>query len=212
MGAWEWQSLLCAAAAAYSSFLLWGEWRSRASVAKGMLLVSLCAVFLGYAVRVAASVAEVPAASAWYTVVQYAWVVGACFLLSALANLLREDKPPYARYPVAFTLLPLVLIPFYPLISETLLIQNWVLGLYQAGALLISLFLFGLIAYRDPSWRSLFTLWPLFAVAWVLHWLAGETPLVTWLVPILVSAGMILSANALRKTGAVMQTEFIQPS
>ncbi len=211
MSAWEWHSLLAAASAAYSWVLLWREWRSRRSVAKGLLLVCLAAIFAGYAARAAASVAQLPEAAGWYSAVQYAWVVGACFLLAALANLLRDDKPSFARYPVAFTLLPLVLIPFYPLISDTLLIQDWVLGLYQAGALLISLFLFGLIAYRDPSWRLLFTLWPLFAVAWTLHWLAGEGSVVTWLVPVLVSAGMILSVNALRKTGTVQQPELIQP-
>ncbi|MDG5766495.1 hypothetical protein QA596_03370 [Balneolales bacterium ANBcel1] len=69
-------------------------------------------------------------------------VFAVSFLLSAAAALVRDFKPVMTRFPRSFTLLPLLLILFYPLVVEMPVLKNWIISLYQAGALIIGLLIY----------------------------------------------------------------------
>ena len=98
------------------------------------------------------------------------WMCVAAMVLSSLANFMREDKPPFARYPYFFTMLPFVVLPVFPFISDTVVIKNWVLALYQFGALVMAMLLFSLMATKDKSLRFLLPAVLLFAFSWLVKW------------------------------------------
>lgn len=58
-------------------------------------------------------------------------------LLCALAMLIRDIKPPFARFPIAFVNIPLILILAFPLALNTPIIIEWVQNILQIGALVI---------------------------------------------------------------------------
>ncbi len=123
------------------------------------------------------------------------WLMVATLLLVSLANFLREDKPPFARYPFFFTLLPLIVLPVYPYISETVVIKNWVLALYQFGALAISGLLFSLMSTKEKAYRFVVASVVLFAFAWLSKWIIVFQDSGRWVYTVCVILGMILASK-----------------
>jgi len=194
MPTWEWYSLV-ACISALVGIAIHIRYRLFTTKAALFLLVALICTAFGYGASLLVSlVSTLPQIVT--LIIDYAWIVATSFTLTALANILRNDKPGFARYPFLFTLLPLLIIPVFALISDTILIKNWVLGLFQAGALLISVLLFGLMAMREKTFRSILLTWPFFAASWTLKWILPDLSSTYWLVPILLSAGIILASKA----------------
>lgn len=125
------------------------------------------------------------------------WLTVAALLLVSLANFLRDDKPPFARYPFVFTLLPLIVLPVYPFIADTVVIKAWILGLYQFGALTIALLLFSLIASKDKSARLFVLAVFCFCLAWLVRWVADMPSAGRWVYTSFVITGMILATKTL---------------
>lgn len=123
------------------------------------------------------------------------WLTVAALLLVSLANFLRDDKPPFARYPFVFTLLPLIVLPVYPFIADTVVIKAWILGLYQFGALSIALLLFSLMASKDKSVRLLVLAVLSFGLAWIVRWVVDMPQAGRWVYTMMVVTGMILATK-----------------
>lgn len=123
------------------------------------------------------------------------WLTVAALLLVSLANFLRDDKPPFARYPFVFTLLPLIVLPVYPFIADTVVIKAWILGLYQFGALSIALLLFSLMASKDKSVRLLVLAVLSFGLAWIVRWVVEMPQAGRWVYTMMVVTGMILATK-----------------
>lgn len=121
------------------------------------------------------------------------WLLVAALLLVSLANFLRDDKPPFARYPFFFTLLPLIVLPVYPFISDTIVIKNWVLALYQLGALIIAGLLFSLMSANDKSNRLVVVSVVLFILSWLFKWIVDLQQAGPWVYTICLILGMILT-------------------
>jgi hypothetical protein len=75
---------------------------------------------------------------------------------SALAVMVREVKPPFARFPSVFVGLPLLLIIAFPLASNIPVILNWVELIFQIGAILILGLLLIVIGKIQPEYYKLF--------------------------------------------------------
>lgn len=123
------------------------------------------------------------------------WLTVAALLLVSLANFLRDDKPPFARYPFVFTLLPLIVLPVYPFIADTVVIKAWILGLYQFGALSIAFLLFSLMASKDKSVRLLVLAVLSFGLAWIVRWVVEMPQAGRWVYTMMVVTGMILATK-----------------
>lgn len=123
------------------------------------------------------------------------WLTVAALLLVSLANFLRDDKPPFARYPFVFTLLPLIVLPVYPFIADTVVIKAWILGLYQFGALSIALLLFSLMASKNKSVRLLVLAVLSFGLAWIVRWVVDMPQAGRWVYTMMVVTGMILATK-----------------
>jgi|GEM_PF-2707557 hypothetical protein len=75
---------------------------------------------------------------------------------SALAVLVREVKPPFARFPYVFVGLPLLLLLAFPLASNIPVILNWIELIFQIGAILILALLLVVIGKIQKEYYKLF--------------------------------------------------------
>jgi hypothetical protein len=130
------------------------------------------------------------------SITDFGWLSVAALLLVSLANFLREDKPPFARYPFFFTLLPLIVLPVFPFIADTVVIKNWVLALYQFGALMIAALLFTLMSLRDRSVLLVILAIAMFAIAWLTKWIIAFQDSGSWIYTASVIVGMILATKS----------------
>ncbi|MDI6400755.1 hypothetical protein QLX67_02020 [Balneolaceae bacterium ANBcel3] len=83
-------------------------------------------------------------------------VFAVSFALSAMAALIREFKPELTRYPRVFTLFPLLLIPVYPMVIETVVLKEYVIFIYKLSAVGIGLLMYGYKSYKDSSYGFVF--------------------------------------------------------
>ena len=101
---------------------------------------------------------------------EWAGVVAISFTLVGLAILIRNAKPEFARFPLLFTTLPLLLIVFYPLAVDTIVLKYWLLGIYQGGAIVISFLMYSVITMHDNKFLLILASVCLYAVCFVTYW------------------------------------------
>lgn len=85
--------------------------------------------------------------------------------MSGLIFLIRDAKPEITRFPVLFCWTPLLLIPFYAMVVNTIFLKEILLGIYEGGSILVALLMYGLFLARDRKY--------LIAVSGLLILLAG---------------------------------------
>jgi hypothetical protein len=189
----DWQSLLASIASVAIAVLL-----SRNGFFKGastsFALIAVWVTAAGYIFDFMTAFAGLQSPIT-LNISDFAWLLVAALLLVSLANFLREDKPPFARYPFFFTLLPLIVLPVYPFIADTVVIKNWVLALYQFGALVIAGLLFSLMSAKDKSNRVIVLSVALFTLAWLAKWIVDFQSADRWIYTICIILGMILATK-----------------
>lgn len=75
--------------------------------------------------------------------------------LSALAVVVRESKPIVSRFPAALAFLPFLLVPAHAVVRETFVLKDMLYGIYEIGAIIIALLIYGLKSTSDPRYRRL---------------------------------------------------------
>lgn len=101
------------------------------------------------------------------------------FFYSGLAIMLRDTKPEFARFPIAFVSLPLFLIFLFPLANTTPIILEWVQLIFQAGAVLILSMVVTVLGQHNRIfyrllWSSLF-----FTISVLLYYLKSIPELIS---------------------------------
>jgi hypothetical protein len=190
----DWQSLIATIASFAVVIVLFRQGYYRSSATAFALAATLTAG-LAYATDFIVDVAAIQSTLV-LSLIDLMWLIVAALLLVSLANFLREDKPPFARYPFFFTLLPLIVLPVYPFIADTVVIKNWVLALYQFGALAIAGLLFSLMSTKDKSYWIIVLSVALFAFAWLTKWIVDFQGSDRWVYTICVILGMILASKS----------------
>lgn len=66
------------------------------------------------------------------------------FVLCALFVVIRNSKPIFARFPLYMTAMPLLGALFYPLINDATVVKDLLMMLYQGGAILVGILIFGI--------------------------------------------------------------------
>jgi len=110
----------------------------------------------------------------------FAWaeIVAVALVLCYLALLIRDSKPVFARFPFAFTALPLLIIITFPLVQNTIVLKDWVIGLYEGGALLIGLLVFGVKTSKDERFTLLTAGLLIFLGCFLAVWLVPKTAVI----------------------------------
>ena len=193
---WEWYSVVVAISSVISLSMLRERLLSQGRAGKALIMVLGIAI-VGYSISIIGSLFptlfEITA-----IVTDLCWITQASFILTSLANFLREDKPTYARYPVIFTYLPMIILPVYPFILETVVIKEWVLALYQFGSICISGLLLGLLVSREFKYVIVFIPWGIFTVVWLLTWIIEPLWLTETIRAIVIAVGIIFFSKTFR--------------
>lgn len=188
----DWQSLLAAIASIAATVMLMRSGYLSTPSTAFALLATLLAGFC-YTFDFAVNLVSLQSTFT-QNLSDFVWLIVAAVLLVSLANFLRDDKPPFAQYPFFFTLLPLIVLPVYPFIADTIVIKNWVLALYQLGALIMAGLLFSLMSTKDKSYRLIVISVSLFTFAWLAKWMIDFQASGRWAYTISIILGMILAS------------------
>jgi len=118
-------------------------------------------------------------------------ITATTFILILLANLIRQMKPVYTRYPVQFSYTPLVILITYPFVLEVESIRILLNLILQGGIIAISVLLYGSI-YRkfDNHFFYLIGILSL-TLSYMIFWFIEDVSAWIWQVPI--AAGLLLT-------------------
>lgn len=125
---------------------------------------------------------------------EWGHVVSLAFILSSLAIFIRESKPVFAQFPLPYTALPLLIVISYVLVQDTYAIKEWLLFIYQGGAILVALLMYSVYTYRDNEYAYIMSGILLFGICYALFWylpvIHESNP---WIWQVLVGISIILT-------------------
>lgn len=114
-------------------------------------------------------------------IVEWGHIIALAFVLSALAVFIRQSKPVFAQFPLVYTALPLLIILSYFLVQNTYALKDWLLSIYQAGAIFVALLMYSVYTYKEIRYMYILFGVMLFLITYLLFWyvpgVQGTTPL-----------------------------------
>lgn len=115
-------------------------------------------------------------------VVEWGHIISLAFILSALAVFIRQSKPVFAQFPLIYAALPLFIVFSYALVSNTYALKDWLLSIYQAGAILVALLMYSVYTYREQRYVYILSGTILFLLTFILFWyVPGVSEYYDWL-------------------------------
>lgn len=126
-------------------------------------------------------------------ILEWTKIISVSFALVVTAILIREMKPTYARYPVLFSYVPLLIIAVYPFISDAAILKNVLNQMLQGGAIIVAVLLY-FSMYKILSRHYLYILGILlFACSFGFYWYSGDySSMYTWAWQLPLSIGIIV--------------------
>lgn len=121
-------------------------------------------------------------------------LVSVTFYISGLLVLIRESKPLFARFPLYLTALPFVSFIFFPMIIDSIIIKDLVNGIYQGGALIVTILVFTVNKANAAGRRYYILGLSLVSLAFILYWFVFNRDMVEniWISELLLSTGILL--------------------
>lgn len=101
-------------------------------------------------------------------------VIGISFFLVALGIENWLDRPQMLRFPYIFTQMPLLLILSFFFVFETAYLNEIILGIYEGGALLVAVLLFGFFMSRDGKYLIPVAGVSTLLLAVIVYWFPGD--------------------------------------
>ncbi len=132
--------------------------------------------------------------------------------LCALFVKARNSKPIFARFPIQLTFLPYLVLFFFPLAIDTLVVKNLLQIIYQGGGIIVAFLLFSINQYLYKNRELLLLSCVLFLSSYILFWIvpANSSAIDLILISnILFSAGIICISLGLRKLSEIKSPDLI---
>lgn len=124
-------------------------------------------------------------------------ITGITFVMLVLASVIRHFKPLYTRYPLSFSFTPVVILIFYPFITDADVLKNLLNQLLQGGAILISFLLYLTLGNKLRSHFIFLAGILLFILAYGLYWFGNDlTSLNPWAWQLFMAAGVITMSQS----------------
>lgn len=115
-------------------------------------------------------------------VVEWGHIITLAFVLSALAVFIRQSKPVFAQFPLVYAALPLFIVLSYVLVANTYALKDWLLSIYQGGAILVALLMYSVYTYREQRYMYILGGIILFLITFVIYWyVPGVSENTEWL-------------------------------
>jgi hypothetical protein len=127
-------------------------------------------------------------------IVEWGHIVFLALVLSSLAVFIRESKPVFAQFPMLYTALPLLIVFSYILVYDTYALKNWLIAIYQGGAILVSLLMYSVYTYHRKSYAMVLAGVGLFVISYLLFWyVPGFNEAYHWVWKLLVGSAMLVT-------------------
>lgn len=127
-------------------------------------------------------------------IVEWGHIVCLALILSSLAVFIRESKPVFAQFPMLYTALPLLIVFSYILVYDTYALKNWLIAIYQGGAILVSLLMYSVYTYHRKSYAMVLAGVGLFVISYLLFWyVPGFNEAYHWVWKLLVGSAMLVT-------------------
>ena len=133
-------------------------------------------------------------------IVEWGHLICLAFILSSLAVFIRESKPVFARFPLVYTALPLFIVISYFFVLDSMILRRWLFYIYQGGALLVALLMYGVYAYRSNKYFYILGGIVLIFICYLLYWnVPALQTSVPWVWKLLLSAGILTTVFGYQK-------------
>lgn len=116
-------------------------------------------------------------------------------ILSSLLLYVRESKPEFSRFPLFYVAFPLVIVISYLLVYDTVLLKNWLLGIYQGGAAVVAVLMYGIYFYRESMYQTPFIGALLFLITYLMYMILPLSYNYIWQISLFVSIITIFSGH-----------------
>lgn len=128
-------------------------------------------------------------------------LIAITFTLSALFIKTRNSKPVFARFPLYLTMLPFLVLVFYPLVVNAQIVKELLQTTYQGGAILVGILVISINHYLYKGRSVLLLACFLFLSAFILFWFFGSefNQVVVLLSKILFSIGIIVATIGFKR-------------
>ncbi|NGP89075.1 hypothetical protein [Fodinibius halophilus] len=125
-------------------------------------------------------------------ILEWGHITCLAFVLSSLAVFIRESKPVFAQFPMLYTGLPLLIVLSYFLVKDTYALKNWLIMIYQGGAITVSILMYSVYTYRRKQYALILIGSIIFLFSYLLYWyVPGIQPSYAWLWQLLLAAGLL---------------------
>ncbi|MDX1629902.1 MAG: hypothetical protein R3345_14440 [Fulvivirga sp.] len=114
-------------------------------------------------------------------VVEWGHIITLAFILSALAVFIRQSKPVFAQFPLVYAALPLFIVLSYFLVANTYALKDWLLSIYQGGAIIVALLMYSVYTYREQRYMYILGGIILFLITFLMYWyVPGVSENISW--------------------------------
>lgn len=102
-------------------------------------------------------------------IIEWGHVYSIALVLCSLLLFVRESKPEFSQFPLLYCALPILTIAAYLLVHNTLMLKYWLINIYQGGAVVVALMMYGIYSYRDSIYSTLTVGSVLFIVSFLIY-------------------------------------------
>lgn len=135
-------------------------------------------------------------------------IIAISFVLSGLAVLIRESKPVFAQFPLIYTAVPLLLVFSYWLVKDTLAIKDWLTSIYQGGALMVAILMYGVHTYRISHYIYALVASLIFLITFIVYWFVpGVQEGYPWIWQLLLGISFIVMVYGLDYSIKTLETQ-----
>lgn len=183
----QWTDLVVAVTLLVSLYVLFKQYVRRKSLVDLYFGFSALILFLAYSIHLM----EIDLSQ---ILMNWGKLISITFYISGLLVLIRESKPSFARFPLYLTALPFISFLFFPLIIDSIVIKDLVNGIYQGGALIVTILVFTVNKAKESGRRYYITGLSFVSIAFFLYWFVFNREMIEkiWISEILFSAGILL--------------------
>lgn len=140
-------------------------------------------------------------------------VIAIAFILCGLMELIRDSKPEFARFPKAFIALPVLIIISFPFITETIVLKYWLLGIYEATAIIVAIMMHVVLSKKDSSHLTILAGIVLLAFSYLFYWLPVEffnSHALLWQIVMII--GLVVTIQGYSKMEYTVREEYLKTS
>lgn len=196
-----WFALLLTLAGGYAALKLYGINNNRGKL-KFLGLAIAASIFV--VMQLSVFMAGAADSSTLHTIsdfiVEWGHIACLAFILSSLVIFIRESKPVFAQFPMAYTALPILILISYFLVKDTYALKDWLLSIYQGGAILVALLMYSVYTYRNRDYililSGVFVLLLSYIAYWHIPSVAESEP---WIWKLLMVTGLLTTISGYLK-------------